>query len=121
MSDSMADKPRRLSHLAQGALDIVLLAQRRGRADLTLAEILHALRAQAGQGAVVEKSSLSRELTYLALDGLLLRRTAKRKSAWEVLPVGMDQHASPSSFAYYAPGARAAAPVPAAASATSFY
>lgn len=117
MSD--VDKPRKLSHLAQNALDIVVLAQRRGRPDLTLAEILHALRAQAGQGAAVEKSSLSRELTHLALDGLLLRRSVKRKSAWEVLPVGMDQHASPSSYAYYAPGARGAVPV--AASAVSFY
>ena len=120
---SVHDKPRKLSHLAQGALDIVALAQRRGRADLTLAEILHALRAQAGQGAAIEKSSLSRELTHLALDGLLLRRSVKRKSAWEALPVGMDQQASPSSFAYYAPGARAASPVAAASdsSAISFY
>lgn len=124
MSDSTADKPRKLSHLAQGALDIVKLAQRRGRSDMTLAEILHALRAQARPGAVIEKSSLSRELTHLALDGLLLRRSTKRKSAWEALPPGMDQHASPSSFAYYAPGARAAVPAvaPAAVAASAdFY
>jgi hypothetical protein len=106
-----AGQPRKLSHLAQSALDIVRLAQRRGRPDMTLAEILHALRAQARPGAVIEKSSLSRELTHLALDGLLLRRQVKRKSAWEALPPGMDQHASPSSFAYYAPGARATTPV----------
>lgn len=116
---SGVDKPRKLSRLAQNALDIVVLAQRRGQLDLTLAEILHALRAQAGQGSVIEKSSLSRELTHLALDGLLLRRSVKRKSAWEALPVGIDQHASPSSYAYYAPGARVAVLV--AASAMSFY
>lgn len=124
MSALDAEKPRKLSHLAQNALDIVRLAQRRGRTDMTLAEILHALRAQAKQGTVIEKSSLSRELTHLALDGLLLRHSVKRKSAWEVLPAGMDQHASPSSFAYYAPGARAAVPVvePAAVAASAdFY
>ena len=117
MTDQAADKPRKLSHLAQGALDIVMLAQRRGRPDMTLAEILHGLRAQARPGAVIEKSSLSRELTHLALDGLLLRRSVKRKSAWEALPPGMNQQASPSSFAYYAPGVRAAVPAAFAASA----
>ncbi len=123
MSALDAGQPRKLSHLAQGALDIVKLAQRRGRSDMTLAEILHALRAQR-PGASIEKSSLSRELTHLALDGLLLRRSTKRKSAWEALPPGMDQHASPSSFAYYAPGARAAVPAvaPAAVAASAdFY
>ena len=120
MSALEASQPRKLSHLAQGALDIVRLAQRRGRPDMTLAEILHALRAQARPGAVIEKSSLSRELTHLALDGLLLRRSTKRKSAWEALPPGMDQHASPSSFAYYAPGARAALPAAPAASADCY-
>jgi hypothetical protein len=114
MNESNADKPRKLSHLAHNALDIVLLAQRRGRLDLTLAEILHALRAQAKPGALIEKSSLSRELTFLALDGFLLRRSVKRRSAWEVLPAGMAQHASPSSYAYYAPGARSFAATPAA-------
>ena len=104
MTDSKTDKPRKLSRLAQDALDIVQQAQRRGGADLTLAEILHALRTTR-PGSAIEKSSLSRELTHLALDGLLLRRSVKRKSAWEALPVGMDQLASPSSFAYYTPGA----------------
>lgn len=120
MTDSMADKPRKLSHLAQGALDIVLLAQRRGRSDMTLTEILHGLRQQ---NPGTEKPSLSRELTGLALDGLLLRRTVKRKSAWESLPSGANQNTWPASFAYYAPGARAAAPTPApvAASAVAFY
>lgn len=120
MSDLNGDKQRKLSHLAQWALDIVKLAHLRGRSDMTLAEILHALRAQARPGSVIEKSSLSRELTHLALDGLLLRRSVKRKSAWEVLPPGMDQHASPSSFAYYAPGARAAVPAVPVASADCY-
>lgn len=106
MTDTKAAKPRHLSKLALDALDIVKLAQRRGQGDMTLAEILHALRAQAGQRSAIEKSSLSRELTHLALDGLLLRQTVKRKSAWEALPLGMDQQGSPSSFAYYAPGAQ---------------
>lgn len=111
MSKLDPDKPRNLSKQGKAALDAVMLAQRRGRMDMTLAEILHALRAQAKPGAVIEKSSLSRELTHLALDGLLLRRLTKRKSAWEALPPGIDQHASPSSYAYYAPGARSAVPV----------
>ena len=100
---STADKPRHLSNLALKTLDIVRLAARRGRMDMTLVEILHALRS-AEPGKTFEKSSLSRELTHLALDGLLLRRSIKRKSAWEALPKGMDQQGSPSSFAYYAPG-----------------
>ena len=120
---SAADKPRHLSHLALNALDIVTLVQRRGRVDMTLAEILHALRAQAKPGAGIEKSSLSRELTHLAQDGLLLRRTVKRKSAWEALPVGMDQQSSPSSFAYYKPvaGPAAASTPVGAASTADFY
>lgn len=109
MGDLLADKPRTLSRLAQDALDIVSLAQRRGRTDMTLAEILHGLRAQKPNSAI-EKSSLSRELTHLTQDGLLLRRQVKRKSAWEALPAGMDQQSSPASFAYYAPGARVVAP-----------
>jgi hypothetical protein len=125
MTDALADKPRKLSHLAQNALDIVVLAQRRGRLDMTLAEILHTLRQQARPGAAIEKSSLSRELTHLAMDGLLLRRSAKRKSAASALPAGMDQQASPSSTAYYAPGARPVASAPAAlvapAAAADFY
>ncbi|QJC56119.1 hypothetical protein HC248_01405 [Polaromonas vacuolata] len=125
MSELNTDKPRKLSHLAHNALDIVLLAQRRGRLDLTLAEILHALRAQAKPGALIEKSSLSRELTYLALDGFLLRRSDKRRSTWEVLPAGMAQHASPSSYAYYAPSARSIAEIPSGSTApaltTDFY
>jgi len=115
MSDLNAEKSRKLSRLAQDVLDIVNLAQRRGRMDMTLAELVHALRAQRPDAAI-EKSTLSRELTHLALDGLLLRRSVKRKSAWEVLPAGMDQQASPSSFAYYTPGARSVLPaVPAVA------
>lgn len=109
MSAMDGDKPRTLSRLAQGALDIVSLAQRRGRTDMTLAEILHGLRAQR-PGAAIEKSSLSRELKDLFDDGKLLRRQVKRKSAWEALPAGMDQQASPSSYAYYVPGASAVAP-----------
>ena len=119
MSHLNSDKPRDLSKLAKAALDVVMLAQRRARMDMTLAEILHALRAQAKPGAFIEKSSLSRELTHMALDGWLLRRLTKRKSAWEALPPGIDQHASPSSYAYYAPGARSVAHVASAVPAAS--
>lgn len=105
MSALGVGKPRTLSKLGQSALDIVILAKRRGQSDMTLAEILHAVRAQAGWEAA-EKSSLSRELTDLAKDGLLLIRPVKRKSAWEALPRGAKQHSWPASSAYYAPGAR---------------
>lgn len=121
MTDLTADKPRRLSKLAQDTLDIVARAQRRGRGDLTIAEILHALRSQARPGAVIEKSSLSRELTHLALDGQLLRRTEKRKSAWEALPLGVDQQHWPASHAYYVPGVRAGVAAAPAAVVAEFY
>lgn len=111
MGDLTADKPRKLSRLAQDALDIVTLAQRRGRADMTLIEILHALR-KANPGT--EKPSLSRELSHLSDDRLLLERPVKRKSAWEALPPGAKQESWPASTAYYVPGARVAASVAAA-------
>lgn len=120
MNHAAAAPVRKLSQLALDSLDIVTLARKRGRADMTLAEILHALRAQARAGSTVEKSSLSRELTHLAQDGLLLRRTSKRKSAWEALPAGVDQQASPSSFAYYVPSTQAL-PAAAPASAVAYY
>ena len=109
MSTLDAGQPRHVSRLGQAALDIVKLAQRRGRTDMTLQEILHAVRKQPGHQAA-EKSSLSRELTAFSREGVLLIRPVKRKSAWEALPPGADQHSWPASAAYYAPGARAAAP-----------
>lgn len=118
---SAADKPRKLSDLALRTLDIVRRAQRRGQSDMVITEILHALRAQ---WPATEKSSLSRELKNLHDDGLLLCRTTKRKPAWEVLPKKADQKSWPTAFAYYAPGARPAAPAPApvaAASTADFY
>lgn len=109
MNSLHADKPRHVSKLGRAALDIVTLAQRRGRADMTLQEILHAVRKQPGHGAA-EKSSLSRELTAFSREGVLLIRPVKRKSAWEALPSGADQQSWPASAAYYAPGARATVP-----------
>lgn len=109
-----SSKPRTLSRLGQSALDVVRLAQRRGRADMTLAEILHAVRKQPGHESA-EKSSLSRELTDLAKDGLLLIRAVKRKSAWEALPPGVNQQSWPASSAYYAPGALAGVSISASA------
>lgn len=109
VAEISTDKPRKLSQMARIVLLVVRLAARRGHVDMTLAEILHALRAGV-PGRTFEKSSLSRELTHLALDGLLLRRMSKRKSAWEALPVGVDQQSAPASFAYYVPGAGAGRP-----------
>ena len=121
MSKLDADKPRHISKLGRAALDIVMLAQRRGQENMTLQEILHAVRKQAGHQAA-EKSSLSRELTAFSREGVLLIRPVKRKSAWEALPPGADQQSWPASAAYYAPGVRAAAPVAAVPAASAdFY
>lgn len=118
----MVEQLHEPSQPQRNALDVVTLARRRGRSDLTLSEILHALRAQAKPGAVIEKSSLSRDLKALVDSGLLLRRSVKRKSAWEALPAGVDQQKSPSSFAYYAPGAGTGVVAPAVpGSSVAFY